>query len=49
MASKIGNIVFDEGDVYLLDYLDYRWMIDSRGSGIVGGVVRFCCCARSLR
>ena len=24
MASRIGNIVFDEGDVYLLDYLDYH-------------------------
>ena len=24
MASKIGNIVFDEGDVHLLDYLDYH-------------------------
>ena len=24
MASKIGNIVFDEDDVHLLDYLDYR-------------------------
>ena len=24
MASRIGNIVFDEGDVHLLDYLDYR-------------------------